>query len=100
MSEIKQVETNALPPVIAGAGGFWQKNKSWIIPLLISILSALGGGVATNPQSIGSALPDVYGVGTIKTQVNDLDSRVKSLEKSQNFPFPSPPPEGGVIQVH
>jgi hypothetical protein len=57
------------------AVGFWQKNKAWLVPMIMAVVGAVGGA---NVDKI--PLPSTPTEKALVTRVSDLEVRVSKLE--------------------
>lgn len=69
-----QTEELTIPEAI----GFWRKNKSWLIPMITTLMGLLGGSQA---DKIGAMLPTPPEVPAVVKRVDILELRVTNLEK-------------------
>lgn len=57
------------------AVSFWLANKNTVWALVLVVFGVAGGNV----DRLYESLPDVYGVSTIKEDLNVIDSKLKNI---------------------
>jgi hypothetical protein len=86
MPEQPEKEKITIPEAI----GFWQKNKSWLVPALMAIMGVIGGA---NVDKI--PMPKMDTPEEVKTTLEDHEVRISKLEGNSSPSDSSKKNEGG-----